>query len=414
MEALNELVARGANVNPQNRINGATPLHSAVTSAKDQALSRRVDCVEQLLQAGADSTICDFLKRKPLDYVVVAASKATTTNNPDWLRLCNLLESALPNSPLFDCISAMDLKAIQQQLHDNNVSFVNEHNSRNGRTPFYHAALLLFHSIYDNTDNTSNTDNIRTLIDILTTLIEQGADVNLANKTQLNRSNNNGDDDDAEEEATILNEWVRLYCSVPNDEEMAERKTDKKDILQKILLEQTTSFQNVSSPQDSLALYILEQIFIIKGKADPNMPNSNDGSTPLTKVITSAFVSKNTIRELTLASILASHGGKLTSVNNNNTSHVLHDAARRGNMDVMNFLLLQPIDINAPGRQGLSPLHFASRSGKLEAAQALLKAGANPNVMDSMGKTPLDLAIINNKSELIHLFQEYQKLLSLE
>lgn len=399
-------MARGANVNPQNRINGATPLHSAVTSAKDQALSRRVDCVEQLLQAGADSTICDFLKIKPLDYVVVAA--ATTTNNPDWLRLRTLLESALPNSPLFDCISAMDLKAIQQQQHDNNVSFVNERNPRNGRTPFYHASLLLFHSIYDRTDNANNTDNIRTLIDILTTIIEQGADLNLANKTLRNRSND-GDDDDNEAEDTILSEWVRLYCSNTNDEEMAGRGTQKTDILQKILLEQTTSFQTVSSPEDSLALYILEHIFLIKGQADPNTPNK-DGSTPLTKAITSAFVSKDNRRELTLASILVSHGGKLTT-----NSHVLHDAARRGNMDVMNFLLQQQIiDINAPGRQGLSPLHFASRSGKLEAAHALLNTGANPNALDRMGKTPLDLAIINNKSEVIDLLKEYQKPASLE
>ena len=202
---------------------------------------------------------------------------------------------------------------------------------------------------------------------------------------------------------------MRLYCSNTNDEEMAGRGKQKTDILQKILLEQTTSFQTVSSPEDSLALYILEHIFLIKGQADPNTPNK-DGSTPLTKAITSAFVSKDNRRELTLASILVSHGGKLTT-----NSHVLHDAARRGNMDVMNFLLQQQIiDINAPGRQGLSPLHFASRSGKLEAAQALLNTGANPNALDSMGKTPLDLAIINNKSEVIDLLKEYQKPASLE
>mmetsp|Transcript_12444 Transcript_12444/g.15581 ORF Transcript_12444/g.15581 Transcript_12444/m.15581 type:complete len:357 (+) Transcript_12444:68-1138(+) len=85
---------------------------------------------------------------------------------------------------------------------------------------------------------------------------------------------------------------------------------------------------------------------------------------------------------------------------------LLHDASRRGNIEMILFLLNDVgIDVNSKGRQGLSPLHFAARSGRAEAAELLLKCGANANTLDSMGKTPLDAATINEKDDVIELLK---------
>ena len=57
-EACAALLRHGADLNAQNALSGATPLHMAASSNKD--LSRRVECARLIVEAGADLTIVDY------------------------------------------------------------------------------------------------------------------------------------------------------------------------------------------------------------------------------------------------------------------------------------------------------------------------------------------------------------------
>ena len=57
-EACAALLRHGADLNAQNALSGATPLHMAASSNKD--LGRRVECARLIVEAGADLTIVDY------------------------------------------------------------------------------------------------------------------------------------------------------------------------------------------------------------------------------------------------------------------------------------------------------------------------------------------------------------------
>lgn len=68
VEALQVLIEKGANPNAQNRIAGMTPLHCAVRGTFQSfhdTHARRLVCIRLLLEAGADSSICDLRDTNP-------------------------------------------------------------------------------------------------------------------------------------------------------------------------------------------------------------------------------------------------------------------------------------------------------------------------------------------------------------
>lgn len=126
--------------------------------------------------------------------------------------------------------------------------------------------------------------------------------------------------------------------------------------------------------------------------------------------------------------------------------NALHAAASSGNEDIINFLLDQSMDINAPTDNGWTPLFIAARDGRAEAAKLLvyrqadvnaqsdsgataltmvltqkfpsetertdlllymLKRGANPNLEDNYGLTPLYYAAVTGRPKTVSLLLEY-------
>ncbi|KDN62943.1 hypothetical protein CSUB01_08487 [Colletotrichum sublineola] len=55
-------------------------------------------------------------------------------------------------------------------------------------------------------------------------------------------------------------------------------------------------------------------------------------------------------------------------------------------------LILEGADVNAQGRDGMTPLHCASIEGNERIVSVLIEAGANANISDASGSTPLFLA----------------------
>lgn len=102
---------------------------------------------------------------------------------------------------------------------------------------------------------------------------------------------------------------------------------------------------------------------------------------------------------------LVSNGAPLSKP----TTQILHDAARRGNIKTTQFWVEKlGVDINAKGRQGLTPLHFAARSGKIEIVKYLLDSQkADLSILNDLGKTVLDAAIANKKEKVIQLLNDY-------
>lgn len=70
----------------------------------------------------------------------------------------------------------------------------------------------------------------------------------------------------------------------------------------------------------------------------------------------------------------------------------LHVAALWGNVDALEFLLLSGADVDAQNQNGQTALHFASGKGMSECVQLLLGAGADPTLTTSRGRTPADEA----------------------
>lgn len=68
-------------------------------------------------------------------------------------------------------------------------------------------------------------------------------------------------------------------------------------------------------------------------------------------------------------------------------------AAADGEMLLVELLLMDGIDINAPDREGRTLLAWAAQRGRLEEATLLLRHGAAINMRDHAGKTPLQRAL---------------------
>lgn len=81
----------------------------------------------------------------------------------------------------------------------------------------------------------------------------------------------------------------------------------------------------------------------------------------------------------------------------------VHDAARRGHVDVMKSLIDEGADLNAKDGRGRSALHYAAERDLDTMATILLCADANIEVEDEEGRTPLTIALRAQSSHVADL-----------
>ena len=87
----------------------------------------------------------------------------------------------------------------------------------------------------------------------------------------------------------------------------------------------------------------------------------------------------------------------------NRHSGALSEAARKGKVEVVRYLLLKGCDVEAPGASDYeTPICLAAENGHLETVRVLVKHGANVNPVLQTGKMlhPLRLAMESNHTEI--------------
>lgn len=122
---------------------------------------------------------------------------------------------------------------------------------------------------------------------------------------------------------------------------------------------------------------------LLKHKADPNIADYN-GNTPLIKAVKAG--------QIELVKSLLAH--KTTNVNMHNLEKntALHEAAFKGNREMIGGLLAGGAEVDRQNSSGKAPIHRAVSANHLGVVKTLVEKGANINLQDSMGYTPCHYA----------------------
>ncbi len=131
---------------------------------------------------------------------------------------------------------------------------------------------------------------------------------------------------------------------------------------------------------------------LIQHGADLNDKDKR-GRTPLDAAIT--------YDHLNIVRILINSGAKI----NNNT---LLYAAKKGDKDMIESLILRDASINVLDDAWETPLHIAVRQNNTDITQLLLLNKANVNIQDSDNETPLHIAARQNNEDIINLLIFYR------
>lgn len=122
---------------------------------------------------------------------------------------------------------------------------------------------------------------------------------------------------------------------------------------------------------------------LLRHRADPNIAD-DAGNTPLIKAIKSG--------NMEVIKCLVGHATADVNKQNNEKSTALHEAAFKGNKELVDLLIGARADAKAQNISGKTPLHRAISGNHLGVAKSLLDNGANINVQDSLGYTPAHYA----------------------
>jgi ankyrin repeat protein len=81
----------------------------------------------------------------------------------------------------------------------------------------------------------------------------------------------------------------------------------------------------------------------------------------------------------------------------------IHDAAEKGNIEVVKKHLADGVDMNAKDKHGGTPLHRAALGGDKEIVELLITRGADVNTKSVSGGTALYVAVFNGRREITQL-----------
>jgi ankyrin repeat protein len=164
------LVELGANVNAQNNLTGATPLHMVAQSNK-ATIDARLQVIDILIDGGAHPDQMD--KYGSLPFQLVESSNEGKELDDDTKRLLAKLRPQQPkiHKAIMDRNTSTLEKILSDNSSDANVIF-------QGQTPLSFAISNLLESVTNVTS--SSNDTIQILQSIIKILLTKGADPNCA------------------------------------------------------------------------------------------------------------------------------------------------------------------------------------------------------------------------------------------
>ena len=344
LEACEVLLKHNANTNAQNRINGATPLHSAVQSMKTP-ISMRTRCIQKILeQEGCNPNRTDSNGFTPLTCLEKILEKESDRFSDEDLNDLNDMKEVLSNAvsraeckrnPLFLMIEKYDLDGMKRVLeHDENVrQAINEQDSKTSFSPLSFVIEIIVNALdemmyRDQSPDELEIAQLECLKNMVLLLLQFGAEV----------------------QVTVF---------------VDPAKSDK----------EKDPFHEICNMLSNAVL------------------NNEDGTFD-------AIISF--LKEMAIG--LNSKGVEMTP----STMSCMHNAARRGKVDILQFWIeTLGVDVNVRGRQGLTALHFAARSGKVDVVKYLLQLESiDTSVVDDRGKTALDAALVNGRQAIVELIQQ--------
>ncbi|KAK7573942.1 hypothetical protein V9T40_011133 [Parthenolecanium corni] len=104
------------------------------------------------------------------------------------------------------------------------------------------------------------------------------------------------------------------------------------------------------------------------------------------------------------------HKGCDPYIVNSNRYSALHIAAERGYLNIVEYLLNYPQNINQQDYTGQAPLHLAVEYNRLQICRILLEKGANTTSTDLKKNIPLHLACRKRNFDMIRLLVEYDSI----
>ena len=85
----------------------------------------------------------------------------------------------------------------------------------------------------------------------------------------------------------------------------------------------------------------------------------------------------------------------------------IHEAARRGNAEIVGLLLEQGVDLSVTASKEMTPLHSAADGGSVEATQYLLDHGADVNALTTLEEPPIHYARLNGHEAVAQLLIDH-------
>lgn len=107
------------------------------------------------------------------------------------------------------------------------------------------------------------------------------------------------------------------------------------------------------------------------------------------------------VKEGDLEKLSTIHGLEHLNEVDNDGLGLIHWAADRGNIDILQFLLNKGSDVNLVDSEGQTALHYASSCGHLDCVKLLIKLGADRTIKDKELQTCVDVAENSAIAELL-------------
>jgi ankyrin repeat protein len=181
IDAVQALLSHSADIKAQNRITGASPLHSCAQSSKTPAMNR-VKCAELLIDAGADVHLKDLYGLTPLEYLEAEAERGGFDMDDEYASaMMGVLKDGEAHNQqdlvIIPLVEAQDLnvEALAKYLEgeDHNVN-VDERHPKTGKTALYVAIDRLIEIGNESTKEKEMCD----LSSMIKLLLSKGSDAN--------------------------------------------------------------------------------------------------------------------------------------------------------------------------------------------------------------------------------------------